>query len=110
MVAKLSGYVYVSINFRTEKISANTSAWNYVVFVISLILSLLACTQTTYFPVANVTHSQILEIGVNLTTKALLFGICVIKSAIILQKEKFITILSNLQNFNEQVSEYEFKI
>ena len=102
-LCKLSGFLFISINFDQTKLKQKADLKNILIFLVSLSLSVSANFHTAYFPVAEVLNSEILEIGVNLITKALVFLICIVKILSFLQKEEFMFIISSVQRFNEKV-------
>lgn len=102
-VAKYSGFLFTSIDFDSKQLKVISCKYNYAIFLASFGLSLAANFYPGYLPVADVAHSKILEIGVNLIIKALLVVVCVLKIAVLFQNDKFFFILSNMQRVHEKV-------
>lgn len=96
-VAKLSGVVYISIDFSSKKLVIKKSFWNIAIFAISFGFSLVSCSFDYYLPVARITHSEILEIGFNFIIFFSIWTSCILKAADGFQSNRFFDILSKLQ-------------
>lgn len=103
LMCKLSGFLFISISFDNLKLTQKSDRKNKVIFLVSLSLSVSANFFPAYFPVTEIVNSEILEIGINLITKALIFLICIVKTISFVQKEEFIFIITSVQSLHEKV-------
>lgn len=78
-IAKISGFVFVSIDLRTYKIVKNN--WNAVTFLFSFMFSLIANSfiSSLYLNIESVTQSKLMELGVNIIVRAIIYVACFLK-------------------------------
>lgn len=106
LLSKASGFIFISIDFSSwDELVMTRHSWNYIFSVISLGFSLYSNTFDAYFPVEQVTHSKIMEIGVNLVVRVILGIGCILKASNILYKRRFFSIISKLHWFNVKVAD-----
>lgn len=103
IVSKISGFGFVSIDFKSAKLKTQWKKVNCAIFIISISLSFYANFHPAYFPVNQVVPSQLLEIGVNLITRGLLVVLCATKITLFVERRKFFFIVSNIIKFNKMV-------
>lgn len=108
VVSKCSGFIFISISLVTSKWRLNFHSWNYAIFIVSFGFSLMTTSNNDYFPIADFTHSQLLETGVNSVSRAIIIGILVVKTGNVLQRDLFFQIISNLQKCHEEVEQVEY--
>lgn len=72
-------------------------------FVLSFGFSFIANSYNSYFAIAAVTHSKLMEIGVNLMVKYMIWVTCFIKFVNAMQSRKFFEIIKNLITLHEKV-------
>lgn len=106
-MAKASGYIFTSIDFKDMRMKS--SLWNFVKFILSFGISLFATTYNAYLEVEAITHSKLMDIGVNLFTRFALFVGVVIKLLNFIQSRKFHEIISGLAWSHLAVSILRFK-
>lgn len=105
LTLKLSGFLYISIDFESEKIKVKKQLRNIlVVLTTSFGLSLIANSYDAYMPVADVTRSKLLDMGLNFGMKVLIWLACLMKIANIVQSNRFFESLSILQWNERKVS------
>lgn len=105
LTIKLSGFLYISIDFESEKVKLKKQLLNiFVVLTTSFGLSFIANTYDGYLPVADVTHSGLLDMGLNFALKSLIWLACLMKIANIVQSNRFFESLSILQWNERKVS------
>lgn len=103
-VAKLSGFVFISIDFKSkQKLKTKKDFRNIIIFVISFCLSLFSITYDAKFTVMNVTHSKLMEIIINLMVDLLVFSPCLIKIVNVFQRLQFFSIISGLHWTEQKV-------
>lgn len=83
-------------------------AWNFFVFGVSFAFSLLSCLINSRVPVEQITHSQILVVGVQWITRMVLISALALKVANIADRKKFYSVLSKLQWGNINVRKVNF--
>lgn len=94
---KISGFFFVTISIPTlESLSMSRKYLDYLWFAISLGFSFYSLSYDGYVEVAKVTHSKIMEIGVNTVTRIVLVTSVVLKITSMVYGKKFYEILSNL--------------
>lgn len=104
VVSKISGYVFISIDFDSDSIICiRKQWWNFLLFAISFGFSFSSNFLIGYLPIAKVTHSMLNEFGVNVMMKATIRIYSFLKIANAMQNQKFFKILSKLQQNNFQV-------
>lgn len=102
-LSRFSGFLFISIDFSSDYLQTEKHAWNFVVFGASFGLSLVATKYDRKLPIEDITHSKILEMGVQLITRVILTTALVLKIANIVDRQKFFGILSKLQWGNIKV-------
>lgn len=102
-VAKLSGVIYITIDFGLKKAVIKKLFWNTVHFALSFGFSLIACSFDVHLPVAHLTHSKILEIIVGLIVRITIWMTCFLKLSTYFNRRSFYEIMSNLQLVDEKV-------
>lgn len=107
-VAKFSGFVFMSIDFKSFQIIP--SKWNFVAFALSLGLSFLANFFDAYLNIALVTRSELMEMGVNIIVRVFIYVACILKVSNALQSKKFFRIIKNLQWCDTKVDRLEVLI
>lgn len=96
-VTKLSGFVFISIEFETTaRLKIKKDFWNILIFALSFGLSLYSLTYDGRFAVMDVTHSKIMEIIINLMIDLMIFSPCFIKPVNACMSLKFFKIYSYL--------------
>lgn len=97
-ILKFSGFQFFTIDFSSfSKITMRKSLTNYASFIISFGFSLYACTYDGYLPAVKITHSQIMEVGVNINGRLSIYVSCALKVANMLHRSSFFDIVSKLQ-------------
>lgn len=96
-MSKISGFIYISIDFDSNKLAVKKHFWNTVLFASSFGFSLAANSYDSWLPVSDVTHSKLLEIGTNFIAFFTIWATCFLKVANGIQSQRFFEILSNLQ-------------
>lgn len=102
-VAKFSGVIYITIDFSLEKVVIRKLFWNTIKFALSFGFSLIACSFDVHLPVAHLTHSKILEIGVSFIVRLTIWMTCFLKLSTGINRRSFYEIMSNLQCVDEKV-------
>lgn len=102
-VTKIPGYLFVSINFQPEKLEVVRSSWNYPIFITSILLTFLSNAFIEHISIAFVTKSKIMELGVNITIKMIVFNLSIIKITCMLQGRNFSNVLLSLQDGDVKV-------
>lgn len=106
-VSRFSGLIFITIDF---KAMTGHRGWRALAsFVISFGFSCIANSYDAYFAIAVVTHSKLMEIGVNLMVKFMIWVTCFIKLANAMQSRKFFEVISNLITLHEKVGNSELK-
>lgn len=104
IISRLSGFVVLSVDFSSKEPKVIGDGWNFLLFIISLLLSFYANFHQTYIPIADVVHSKLLEIGVNITLKGLPVVILVIKVDAFLRRNELFFILKTIHALGDKVS------
>lgn len=103
-IAKISGFVFVSIDLKTYKIVE--SNWNAVIFLISFVFSLIAnlFISSLYLNIASVTQSKLMELGVNSIVRAIIYVACILKLINAAYSQTFCEIFFNMHYCEMKVS------
>lgn len=99
--AKFSGFVFISIDFKSFKI--RQTKWNFAALCLSFALSFLANFFDAYMNITLVTRSKLMELGVNIIVRAFLYVTCILKTSNYIQSKKFFQVIKNLQWCNTKV-------
>lgn len=102
-LATFSGYMCVTIDSKTFE--QRKSLLNMVYFGISFALSVVGnfVYSGSYYPVAEITHSKILEFLVNALVFSTIYLVCVFKVFNYFVRKKFFLIFKDLQWCNQKV-------
>lgn len=104
-LAKFSGLIFITINFNSvAKVEKKKQFLNVIIFIVSFGFSLTAYSFDARLPVAYVTRSQLLEIGINLIFPSTIWCLCILKLSTLFNSEAFFNIISNLQWGERKVS------
>lgn len=107
-VSKLSGFLFITINFNVHKFTTKLEFRNRILLLISFGFSLVSNTYyDAHFPIAHITHSQLLEVGVNLMSRLTIFANFMMKVTNLVYSLKFFEILSTFQFVNMKVRNLE---
>lgn len=93
-VAKLSGFFFVSINF--ENLTLTKNFWHYAFVVYSFGLSFATIFYDAYFPLVEITHSKIMELGINLIFASTVWIVFLLKLTTFAYSDKFFKVIKNL--------------
>lgn len=91
-LAKASGYIFTSIDFKTMKMKNRV----YASFIVSFGFSLYANTFDAMLEVEAITHSKIMDMGFNLFIKFALSIVVFLKLSNLIQIRKFYQIISDI--------------
>lgn len=104
-VAKFSGFLFITIDVNSDgKNVIKKQFLNVIIFMISFGFSFAANSMDVYFPVAYVTRSWLLEIGINFIFRLVNYCACILKLSTLLNSETFLNIILNLQWGEKKVS------
>lgn len=104
LTTKLSGFLYISIDFKSKDLEVKKQFLNVIAFIISFGLSLIASSYDAYLPVAHVTHSRLLDMGVNISIHISVWLASLMKPINVVQSNRFFKTLSILHRLERQVS------
>lgn len=99
--AKISGFLFISVDFDSSHQFAYKICWNYT--LISLALSYVATSFSVRFSVAQITHSEMMDDAAGLLTKVTIWFPLVFKIFFITQGQKFFSILLSFQWCHKKV-------
>lgn len=102
-ITKFSGLLFISIDFKSMKIIKHH--WNNVYFFTSFGLSIVAFSYDSYFDIQKVTHSKLMEIGINLIVRVSVYSTCFLKAANAIQNRKFYEVVKNLSWCHAKVND-----
>lgn len=106
-LARFSGLIFITIDF---KAMTGHRGWRALSsFILSFGFSFIANSYDSYFAIAVVTHSKLMEIGVNMMIKYMIWVTCFIKLVNAMQSRKFFEIIKNLTMLHEKVGNSELK-
>lgn len=100
-VARFSGLVFITIDFKA--MTAHRGLGALASFIFSFGFSFIANSYDSYLAIAAVSHSKIMEIGVNLMVITMIWVTCFLKFSNAIQSHKFFEIISNLLSLHEKV-------
>lgn len=110
-LSKASGYLFISIGFSSfEEVKTWKRLWNFIFFFLSFGLSLVATSYDAYLPVAEVTKSKLMEIGINSIIRLTIMTTCYIKIGNVVLHKRFMEILTKLQRNHAKVSKFGSEI
>lgn len=104
LILKLSGFLYISINIKSTSINVKRHFWNNLISIVSFGLSLVANTYDAHLPVAEVTHSKLLDFGVNMNMLGFIWISLILRITNAIQSNRFLEIMSILQWCEKKVS------
>lgn len=97
-VTKLSGFLFISIDFSgSEGLKSYKHFWNWILFGINFGFSLFSLSYDGVLAVIDVTHSRIMEVGLNLLVYTTINITWFVKVLNVVHGRTFFTILSNFQ-------------
>lgn len=97
-VSRMSGCIYTKIKFHSvQKVTHDKSIMNTIIYMLSVGSTLLAFSYDAHIPIAELTHSRLMEVAVNLIVRMSIWFLFVLKIANTLQSRTFFDIISNLQ-------------
>lgn len=100
-VTRISGFLYAEIDFKSDgKIVLKRSFINVIVYAVNIALTLLSYTFNAYIPLANVSHSILMEVGLNMATRTTIWLTLPLKAVNAIHRHRFLDILANLQRSN----------
>lgn len=95
--AKFSGFLFISVDLnKSGKLKLYKDNWNYVFFAISFGFSLYSCSFNGVLSVIEVTHSKIMEVGLNVLIYTTVYITWFVKIMNVVQGRTFFNILSNI--------------
>ena len=104
-VARISGYVCTEIGFQLgDNVRVKNSLFNLLAMVVNFGLSLLVYTYSAHIPIANLTHSMLMDVAFNMIARMTVWLILPLKVANFIQRQRFFEIIANLQWNNKEVS------
>lgn len=108
---KYSAFLFISVDFTSpiKLLIVSKPIFNLFLFLTSLTISCCACVFITFIPAEKITHSQIMEVGVNFMTYITVGTTIALKLSSMLQGRTFFDIISNLNQCHLKVS-YRFAI
>lgn len=105
---KYSAFLFISIDLTSPiKLNVSKRIFNVFLFLSSFVVSCCACIFIAFIPVEEVTHSQIMEVGVNFMTYITVATTIALKLSSMLQGRTFFDLISNLNQCHLKVS-YRF--
>lgn len=94
---RISGFVFVKIDFTSAGGPTMKRQFReFILFIVSICLSLSSTLYNSYFPVARITHSKLMEIGVNFLPRLMIFSTLVVKISSWVRSKSFLAIISKL--------------
>lgn len=104
-ISKISCFVISEFDFKSGgKIENKKRFGNMILLVLNIVMTLFTYTFNGYLPISDITHSMLMEIGINLGNRIPIYISIPMKIVSVIQNQKFLDILTNLQRNNEQVS------
>lgn len=94
-ITKFSGFLFISMDFDSFDKLTVTKSWIYT--VVSFAWSFLAVTFSTQFQLATLTHSELLEMGVNFFIKSSLWAQLLLKVLYLAKAKCYLAIVKNYQ-------------
>lgn len=106
-VAKISGFIFVSIDFDSMKIKQRLCT--KVFYVLSFAFSFAAVYYDSDMDVGKVTRSKLMEMGVNVVIRITVYSALLLKVVNTFYDKKFYEIIKKLSWCHSKVSEYELQ-
>lgn len=97
IVSRCSGFIYTNIDFSLQKVVIRKSYTNMIMIALSIAFSCIACSFDPHFPIAEVTHSKLLEAGFNFSAKLWIWFALFMKAANFFHSTKFFEIMRIMQ-------------
>lgn len=103
-LAKCSGYVFVFIDPLSRTITI--TQWSFIYTFCSLAFSFFTMTYQNHLSIIELTSSTLLDLGVRVMGKALIWGPSMMKFLYIFDSRAFATILMRLQRCHQKVCRF----
>lgn len=94
-VSTASGFVFVSND--SKSYGQNYKFRDFTVFVVSFAFSIFSYTYDAHVAIAKITQSRLTELGVNGTSRLVVWLPLLLKILNLIQTQKFVRVLKNLQ-------------
>lgn len=96
-ISKVFGFFFITINFSSlENLSMTSEYSDYGWFFLNACFSVYSLSYDGFVPLAEVTHSIIIEIGINAMNTLLLLTTCALKITSMMRGREYFAILKNL--------------
>lgn len=102
ILAKASGFVFITIDFNC--LAAKKYKWSHFTNLLSVSVTLFLMTYDGFFDIDWFTKSELMTSGANLIQYLTVWVSCLVKFVSLLQTERFVRIISDLQWCHLKVS------
>lgn len=101
---KSLGFTFITMSLNSSQhFMMSTTLWDYALMLISFGFSFYTLFYGGYVPVANIVHSNMMELGVNANLRLMILTTSVVKTSSLIQSRRFFNIIFNLQWINVKV-------
>lgn len=104
LYSKALGFNFITIRLNSsQSVMMSTTYWDYASMLINFGFSFYSMFFDGFLPVANIVHSNMMELGVNVNLKLMILTTSVLKISCLVQSRRFFNIIFNMHWINVKV-------